>query len=183
MLLFPIVGRGACPARGADPPRYNLACRRRTAGTGTDSHFQTRAGRAVALAHLGKVSAASAALEAAPLAALAPASAPNPLRGRTRGDTCHAGRSGAQGRCGACALLPAGERVQGRASHPARACPLRWTGQTSVVSTVTCTPCQMGNPLATTSLRRASLAGRSRFTSRSAVLAATWAACGGGVGA
>ena len=36
-----------------------------------------------------------------------------PLRGRTRrGDTCHAGRGGAQGRCGACVLLPVGGRVQ-----------------------------------------------------------------------
>ena len=57
--------------------------------------------------------------------------------------------------------------------QPGRAPPSRVTGETKVVSTAACAPCQSGRPLASTSMRRASSAGTSTFMSRSRTLEAT----------
>ena len=61
----------------------------------------------------------------------------------------------------------------GSLSAPKRALPSRLTGLTIVASTATWAPCQGGRPFATTSMRRPSAAGTSRFKSRRATFVAT----------
>ena len=61
----------------------------------------------------------------------------------------------------------------GSLSAPGRALPSRLTGLTILASTATWAPCQRGRPLATTSMRRPSAAGTSRFKSRRATFVAT----------
>ena len=61
----------------------------------------------------------------------------------------------------------------GSLSAPGRALPSRLTGLTIVASTATWAPCQRGRPFATTSMRRPSAAGTSRFKSRRATFVAT----------
>ena len=53
------------------------------------------------------------------------------------------------------------------------ASPVRVTGDTKVVSTAACAPCQMGKPFAKTSMRRPSVKGTSTFMSRKRTLVAT----------
>ena len=63
----------------------------------------------------------------------------------------------------------------GRVSAPARAEPVRVTGLTIVASIASWAPCHGGKPLATTSMRRASLTGTSMFMSQTRTFRATCA--------
>ena len=66
--------------------------------------------------------------------------------------------------------------LPGTWSAPARTVPSRLTGLTKVVSTAAWAPCHSGRPFASTSMRRESASGTSKFMSRRRTLVATRAA-------